>query len=368
MKKIKLLSVLVSILILSACSLNVKTKGTGVMDGGVFVSGNKGETWKHMPYIPTISGAPGSIASLDVNKMIVDPSDSAAVYLATIEDGLYYTYNVGRGWNKVLSLPGNVTINDVAIDYKDKCTIFAALENKLYRSEDCSRNFDQVYFDNNEGVSVMAVALDHYNPKIVYIGTSRGDILRSMDGGISWRAIQRLEDGVKKILINPKDSRSVFVATVKNGVYRFNSAGGASLEELEQYRNQFDNTNWTDYGKELKEFSLGVNFKDLIYSYSDGSLFLATDKVIVRSFDEGQSWTKLSLLTPESDSSINAIAVNPQNSDEIFYVTNTSFYRSFDGGNTWNVKKLPTTRPGNSLLIDFNNSSIIYMGIKKLKK
>ena len=113
---------------------------------------------------------------------------------------------------------------------------------------------------------------------------------------------------------------------------------------------------------------MGVNFKDLIYSYSDGSLFLATDKVIVRSFDEGQSWTKLSLLTPESDSSINAIAVNPQNSDEIFYVTNTSFYRSFDGGNTWNVKKLPTTRPGNSLLIDFNNSSIIYMGIKKLKK
>ena len=75
---------------------------------------------------------------------------------------------------------------------------------------------------------------------------------------------------------------------------------------------------------------MGVNFKDLIYSYSDGSLFLATDKVIVRSFDEGQSWTKLSLLTPESDSSINAIAVNPQNSDEIFYVTNTSFYRSFD--------------------------------------
>lgn len=367
MKKTKFILILVSAVFLSACSLNVKTKGVGVMDGGVYVSGNKGETWKHVPQIPTITGNPGSIASVDVNKLIIDPGDSAAVYLATIDNGLYYTYNVGRGWNKALSLPG-VTINDIAIDYKDKCTIFVGLENKLYRTDDCARSFEQVYFDNNQGVFVMAVALDHYNPEIVYMGTSRGDVLRSMDGGNSWRAIQRLNDGVKKILVNPKDSRSVFVATVKSGVYRFNSAGGASLEELEQYKNQFDNTNWTDYGKELKEFSLGVNFKDLIYSYADNSLFLATDKVILRSFDEGHSWTKLSLLTPEADSSINAIAVNPQNAEEIFYVTNTSFFRSFDGGNTWNVKKLPTSRAGSNLLIDFNNPSIIYMGIKKIKK
>ncbi len=367
MKKTKLILIILPFVFLSACSLNVKTKGVGVMDGGVYISGNKGETWKHVPQIPTISGAPGSIASVDINKMLIDPNDSAAVYLATIDNGLYYTYNVGRGWNKALPLP-SVTVNDVAVSYKNKCTVFVSLENKLYRSDDCSRSFDQVYFDNNQGVSVMAVALDHYNPQIVYIGTSRGDILRSMDGGNSWRAIQRLNDGVKKILVNPKDSRLVFVATVKSGVYRFNSAGGASLEELEQYKNQFDNTNWTDYGKELKEFSLGVNFKDLIYSYADNSLFLATDKVILRSFDEGQSWTKLSLLTPEADSSINAIAVNPQNADEIFYVTNTSFFRSFDGGNTWNVRKLPTSRAGNNLLIDFNNPSIIYMGIKKFKK
>ncbi|PKM91819.1 hypothetical protein CVU82_01270 [Candidatus Falkowbacteria bacterium HGW-Falkowbacteria-1] len=368
MKKFKLLPVLFLTFFLGACSLNFKTSGVGVMDGGVFVTGNKGESWKQMSSIPSISGAPGSIANSDVNSFTIDPSDSAAIYLSSIGDGLYYTYNVGRGWNKALSLPGNITVNDVAVDNKDKCVIFVAMENKLYRSDDCSRNFSQVYYDNNQGVGVMAVALDHYNPKIVYMGTSRGDILRSFDGGDTWRAIQRLNDSVKKILINPKDSRSVFVATTKNGIYRFNSAGGASLEQLEEYKNQFDNTNWTDYNKELKEFALGVNFKDLVYSYSDNSLFLATDKVIVRSFDEGQSWIKISLLTPESDSSINAIAINPQNADEIFYVTDTSFYRSYDGGNTWSVKKLPSTRAGSSLLIDFNNPSIIYLGIKKIKK
>lgn len=356
------------IFLLSACSINVKTKNTGVSDAGVFASNNKGDIWRAMPYIPTISGYPGSIADTDIDKMIIDPSDSGAVYLTTLGDGLYYTYNIGRGWNKMMSLPQNLTVNDIAIDYNDKCNLFVAMENKLYKSQDCGRTFIQTYYDNNPGVAVTATAIDHYNSNIIYIATSRGDILRSLDAGLSWRAIQRLKDGIKKILINPKDSRSVFVATVRNGIYRFDSNGGASLEELEQYSNTFDNTNWIDYNKELQEFNLGINFKDLIYSPEDGSLLLSTDKVILRSYDEGRSWLKLSLLTPEQDSFINAIAVNPKNAKEIFYVTNTSFYRSSDGGETWSVKKLPSNSIGSALLIDFNNPDIIYLGFKKIRK
>lgn len=367
MKKVKIIALFLCIFLLSACSLSLKNKGVGGNDGGVFVTDNRGDTWRQMPYIPTISATPGSIATTDIEKIVADPSDSGAIYLTTVKDGVYYTYNIGRGWNKITALEAGISATDMVVDNKNKCTLFVAFDNKLQKSVDCGRTFDQIYFDNNIGVSVSAIALDHYDTKIVYLGTSRGDILRSLDGGLSWKAIQRLEDGIKKMIVNPKDSRSIFVATFKNGIYRFNSAGGATSEELEQYRNKFDNTNWTDYNNELKEFNLGINFKDLIYSKEDGSLFLATDKVILRSFDEGQSWAKLSLLTPEQDSSINSIAVNPQNSQEIFYVTNTSYYRSYDGGSTWTVKKLPTTRTGSFLHIDFNNPNIMYLGTKKAK-
>lgn len=367
MKNIKIVSVLIVVFLLSACSLNVKTKGIGANDGGVFVSNDKGDVWRQMPYIPTISGSPGLISNIDIDKMIMDPGDSTAVYLATVKDGLYFTYNIGRGWNKVLSLPGDVAINDLAISQANKCGLFVALENKLYKSDDCGRSFIQTYYDNNQNVMVSAVVVDHYNTSNVYIGTSRGDVLRSLDGGVSWKVIQRLNDGVRKIIINPKDSRSVFVATNKNGVFSFNPSGGASIGELEEFRNQFDGSNWIDYSKELQEFNLGINFKDLIFSPEDESILLATDKVILRSFDGGKSWIRLSLLTPEADSFINALAVNPKNGREIYYVTNTSFYRSYDGGETWTVRQLPTTRIGSSLLIDFNNPEIIYLGIKRLK-
>lgn len=256
----------------------------------------------------------------------------------------------------------------MAVDKTDKCTIFVAMENKLYKSVDCGRTFVENYYDNNIGVFVTAVAVDHYNSNNVFIGTSRGDVLRSLDGGFSWRAIQRLNNSIKKILINPIDSRSIFVATTVNGIYCFNSNGGASLEQLEEYRNTFDNANWVDYNESIKEFNLGPNFKDLIFSAQDNSLLLATDKVIVRSYDEGKSWIKLALLTPEADSTITSIAVNPKDSKEIFYVTNTSFYRSVDNGDNWSVKKLPSTRSATSLLIDFNNPNIMYMSFKKIAK
>ncbi|PKM87849.1 hypothetical protein CVU83_02450, partial [Candidatus Falkowbacteria bacterium HGW-Falkowbacteria-2] len=79
-------------------------------------------------------------------------------------------------------------------------------------------------------------------------------------------------------------------------------------------------------------------------------------------------WENIKLITPEKDAIINAVAVNPKNSQELFYVTNTTFFRSLDGGVTWTSKKLPTTRAGSDLLVDFNNPNIMYMGTLKIDK
>jgi photosystem II stability/assembly factor-like uncharacterized protein len=89
-------------------------------------------------------------------------------------------------------------------------------------------------------------------------------------------------------------------------------------------------------------------------------MFIATEKVILRSSDNGYTWENIKLIQPEKDAIINAIAVNPQNSNEIYYVTNTTFFRSSDAGITWTTKKLPTKRSGRVLLIDFKN--LVHLG------
>lgn len=359
-------SLVLGVMFLSACTVKLGSSPELGFDGGVYVSPDKGENFRALNSMPTITGTPGSIDFLNVNTLVMDPSDHLAVYLGSEGKGMYYTYNVTKGWYRANGLP-DATINDIAIDPKDKCNIYVAVNNKVYKSTDCNRNFKEVYFDSNTDVTITALAIDHFASSNIYLGTSRGDVLKSVNGGTSWKAIQRLDVAVRKIVVHPKDSRLVYVASSKNGIYRFNSGATDNLDELQDYKNRFDGTNWMDLNGELKEFDLGFNFKSLVFCPADSSMLLATDKVILRSTDNGVSWAKLKLVTPDKDSFINAAVVNPKNSKEIYYVTNTTFYKSIDGGDNWIVKQLPTSKAGNALIVDFQETENIYMGVKKFK-
>src|SRR5680860_1132483 len=84
------------ILALSACSFGTDTSGTsaGPDLGGVFLSTDRGVNFKQYSAVPSVSGMPGSIGSLDVDTLVLDPSDNTAIYLGSYKQGLYYSYNI----------------------------------------------------------------------------------------------------------------------------------------------------------------------------------------------------------------------------------------------------------------------------------
>ena len=368
LKNLKMIIALAVLMVTaSACSISTSSSGgSGGVDSSLFLSIDAGNTWRSVASVPTTNGRIQSIADVNVKSMTMDPQDSLAVYLATYDRGLYYTYKVTDGWVAVSGLP-TTTINDVKVDPKSKCTIYAALANRLYRSADCARTWTQVYYDNNAGVSVNAIAIDHYNPANIYIGTSRGEIIKSIDSGAAWRTIQRLDKGVSRLLISPLDSRLVFVATDDNKIFSFTSNTDTNAADSGDIGQNFVVDDWTDLNAVLKDFDLGTSFKDIVISAKDGSIFIATEKLILRSPDNGITWENIKLLQPEKDAAIAAIAIDPQDSNKIYYVTNTTFFKSVDGGATWTTKNNPTSRAGRELLIDFNNTNNIYLGTVKLK-
>lgn len=357
----------VLILVLSACSISTRSSSdTTVSDNSIFLSTDSGSTWRAMVSVPTTEGRQQTIGDVNVNLMAMDPQDSLAIYLATFDRGLYFTYNISEGWSKVEGLP-DATINDIQVDPKNKCQLYAAVGNRLYSSADCSRTWQQVYYDNDQSVNVRAVAVDHYNPKNIYIGTSRGEIIKSIDGGLSWRTIQRLEEGIYRLIVSPLDSRLVFVATEKSHIFSFYSNTNTNADASADVEANFSVAEWTDLNDVLSDYDLGSNFKDIVVCSRDGYMFLATSKLILRSPDNGITWENLKLITPEDNSSINAVAVNPQNSADLYYVTNTTFFHSTDGGATWSTKSLPTKRAGRELLIDPARPNILYLGTIKIK-
>lgn len=338
---------------ISGCTVNLGFGGTSQgPDGGIFKTINKGDAWQQKALIPTVSGRPGLINTLDASVLAIDPSDARALYFGTVDSGLYYSYDAAESWLPASSL-GAVTISALAVDPQDKCAIYAAIDNRVMKSVDCNRTWQQVYFDNQLDVTIPNIAIDHYDSHNVYLATSRGEVIASSDFGKSWRTLNRFNDKVKKVMVAPADSRIIFAATVSKGVFRSNDKGKT----------------WQDLSESLKDFPNSNSVRDFYISKTQpGFVILANDYGLLKSINYGDDWTSIKLITPTKEGVINSVIVSEQDVKQIFYITDTTFYSTADGGVNWTTRKLPSTRAGQVLLADPNNANIIYLGVKTIKQ
>jgi len=356
MKKIKnyfLVIVIFTVLIAtSGCtSSKTATTDTSAVDGGIFVTVNKGVKWKQMNAIPTVSGKPSTLSGTSISLMRMDPSDNNTIYYAPIGKGLFYTYNAGSTWQRAEGIP-QATVRSISVDPNNKCTIYASLGNKVYKTEDCSRTWSKVYFDNDVQATVDAVTVNPYNSEEVYIGLSRGDLVKSLDAGASWQTITRSKSKIKDIIFDPNNEQFVYLVTADKGLFRSSDSGN----------------NWAAWNKALNSNKLDLVIKDLLFFKGNpGVIYIAVPQGMLKTADNGETWEKVDFIPPGNKVNLNSLAVNPDNLDEMYYVTNRTFYSSVDGGVNWTPIQLTTTRAGWKLLIDPTDPRIIYMGVKYIE-
>lgn len=355
MKRIFALSLLAILVVVGAagCIKVQKQKTTTTTNlGGVFFTEDRFETWKHRSTLMTPGETAGSIGNVDVYFMRQDPTDSEAMYLGTQASGVYYTYNGGLGWNKSEKLPAGF-VRDLTVDPKDKCTLYAAVENKIYRSEDCARNWVEVYYTDKPDVKVSALEIDWYETNVVYAGLSDGGLLRSKDRGLAWALTKKFGERVRKIIVDPSDSRIVYVGITDNGLAKTTDKGET----------------WSDLNKAMKDFSGAKKYYDLAVATSAKNVILYANKYgILRSLDGGATWSEVKLLTPPAAEQIYALAVDPTNASYIYYSTNSAIYKTLDGGGNWVVKKTPTARVVSEIIVHPKNPKRIFAGVKTIEQ
>ncbi|MFA6409962.1 MAG: YCF48-related protein [Candidatus Buchananbacteria bacterium] len=349
-KKIGVIIFLAAILT-TGCSIQLGT-AKKVSTAGIFKSFDKGNTWTQKNLF-LFSGGVGNIAGLNVVNLTFDPQDNRAIYLASDAQGLFYTYDAGDSWMKAVPV-GSARIESVAVDPKDKCTIYATYGSTILKSNDCSRSWLEVYIDTRAAkAAVTALAIDNYNNLSIYAGNSAGDILKSQDGGANWQVINRLNDKVAKILVNPKDTRIVYVATKSKGIFKTTDSGGS----------------WSDINEGLKPYSSSMEYKNLVFDLSQPNALLLVSKYgLIKTNDGGTSWEAIKLITPPASTDIYSAAINSQNNLEIYYSTATTFYKTVDGGKNWITKRLPSGAVSTFLAVDLQNPNIIYMGMTNFTK
>lgn len=333
-KRLFLLALIVMPVYLAGCITS--GSDTSPVVGGVFKTVDNGTTWEAKSYVATTRGEKVNFHSLDVYTLVSDPQDPSALYAGTTQ-GLFYSYDFGESWQQARGLKTG-SVYGVAVHPEESCHLFATTTRYLYESKDCGRTFEYIYASDAPNTAIGPILIDAYNPEIIYIGTVAGDLLKTLDGGKSWKVINRFEKPIYRILAG-KDTRNLFVGVGKLGVLISNDGGNTWGERAKASVNL------------QKEFDGAKNVHDMDYSAESNTLIVASDYGLLRSTDDGETWESIPILTAPNTVPVYSVAIDPNNPNMIYYGTQKSFNYSTDGGNTWRTNVLPTASIAYDILV-----------------
>ena len=360
MKKIPLLllTLIVGLLTIGAGCLQFgASSAQGPM--GMYQSSDKGETWKQIVALPTVTGVK-SIAGIKTYRLHTDPSDPNAIYLATRVQGLYYSYDNGGSWQVAPAMAGKF-IYGLAVNTKNKCNVFVSDGQHIFKTDDCLRTFTNVYSEERPDQRVVSLSVDFGASNTIYAAELGGDILVSNNMGVSWRVTQRFNFQLQYLVADQFNPGRVYAAGYTNGIYRSDDSG----------------VTWKNMSAGLDAFADANKFYRLALNPGKkDSLFWVSKYGILRSDDAGVTWIDLKLITPPGSVNIYAFEINAKNQNEMYYTgtilgdSNThirsTFYKTTDGGKNWVTKKLPTNTIPVSILINSVKDSVVSMGFSIL--
>ncbi len=315
------------------------SSGSQGPDGGLFRSVDGGNTWTAQSRVLTTAATPLSFGGFDVNTFTVDPKDPKSMWVGTSANGIFYSFDGGEGWQQAKNFaPAELqlttaSVNNIAVDPENKCLVYATViaptgKSYLIRTADCSRNWGVVYtLTDLKDAQLRSVAINPANSKQLFLGDTVGNVYRSSNAGASWENVARFEDRAVRTIVAHPNGQTVFVGTSRGGL-RASFDGG---------------TTWG--AVDLKKFAGAEEVYAIALDPAKStSLLIGTKYGILRSDDLGTAWTALELLTGPQETQILSLAVSPKNSNRIYYSTPKGFYRTDDGGKSWATKRVPTAR------------------------
>lgn len=359
MKKYFYLAAFVAVFVLTGASC-IQLGGSAAGPMGMFRSTDKGETWQPIVAFPTAQGVQ-SIAGVKVYKIFTDPSDPNAMYLGSRGQGLFYTYDNGTTWQTVPYFQ-NQFIYGLAVDPKDKCTIYVTEGANVIKTTDCARTWKIIFTEQRPSERIVSVAVDFGDSKSILIAEKGGDILVSGNGGGSWKVANRFGLQLEHLVADPLNPKRLYLASYRDGLWRSDDTGAT----------------WRNLSASFDSYSDSKTFYRLVFNAGKkDSLFWISKYGILRSDNAGDTWTDLKLITPPGSVNIYGFAVNPQNEKEMYYTgtllgdndthIRSTFYKSVDGGVNWITKKLPTNSIPVYINVHLQNASEIFMGFSTFK-
>ena len=215
----------------------------GTEGSEVFRSDDGGENWQ---YLATISN-PDSVQMGFLTRILglaIEPANPEHMYAALEVGGAAHSADAGKTWKTVnKNFAGNVDLLDlhgVAIGGSDYKSVFISNRTGVWRSRDRGQNWEDLQFEKFSPIrysrGVEAAPNDSntlYACVGLNFGSEQGGVMRSTDGGGSWR---RFDRGVTPLSttfgigINEHHPEQVYFCTRRGQVFGTHDSGASWKE------------------------------------------------------------------------------------------------------------------------------------------
>lgn len=276
-----------------------------------------------------------------------DPLNPERVYCGTFSDGLWASDDSGETWKRLgkQSIASNITALAVSSieETNGHGVLYVGTEpSELYRSNDAGKSFDNLSkqmlkLPSSKSWSfppkpythhVRTILLDPVRAGLIYLAIEAGALIRSFDGGKTWR--DRVSGG-------PYDTHNL----VSDSRGRLYSAAGDGYYESSDY-----GSTWKKPDKGLEQtylYSVAVSPDAILASASPGPWSAynsqgAESHVYRRRADEG--WREVREGLPEPEGTTASFLV-PNGYEGFFAANNEGIYETSDEGILWRKVEVP---------------------------
>ena len=337
-----------SIRALAIAPSNSKIMVAGTLDG-VYRSDDAGRKWARI--------APESLHNLQ--SVAIDPKDPNVIYAGTRRLA-YKTTDGGQSWAKLArGMDEDSDVFSIAIDPKTPANVYASACTGVYLSNNGGQLFRKVSVIPESSRRVRVIKQDPSNPKVIYAGSTTG-LWKSLDGGIMWHRVSAANLIINDVMIDPRNSKHVLLATDRSGVMASNdgaltfasSNAGFTHREIRtilldksqaetMYVGVVNDKEFggaflsADGGSHWSKLNSGLNGSDVFVLAQDANnrLIAGTNNGLFRMEPATQMWTRM-FTTATWRPTVSDLRIE---GDNWFAGTSSGLLYSHDAGRSWQI-------------------------------
>ena len=186
-----------------------------------------------------------------VFAVFTSPNDPQTIWVGTAGSGVLLSRDDGETWQKVEGVPSNTPISAILVDPKKPERVYVGTVYSLYLSRDGGRSWQRRGGNLPLG-NYKSILINPNNSDEILVASAferNGGIYQSTDAGTTWKRVDTMDMNLASrrywtMMFDPKDPNQILVGTHSSGIYRLQrtpamAAGGTN--ETRPRVSQLDN-------------------------------------------------------------------------------------------------------------------------------